>query len=80
MGDTPAIFFIFILATGSFYVFLAFIPGLLLPELVGEADNPGPDRSFSLQVRNIASAAAHVDELQTAFDHIVIWSELRLQL
>ena len=44
---------------------------------VGEATNPGPMHAkvWSLQVRNIVSAAAHLDEIALGEDQCVVWTE-----
>ena len=44
---------------------------------VGEAKNPGPMHAkvWSLQVRNIVSAAAHLDEIALGEDQCVVWTE-----
>ena len=42
---------------------------------IGEASNPGPARRVTMHVRNIASAAAHIDELQHSQDDILFWTE-----
>ena len=42
---------------------------------IGEAKNPGPLCTWRLQLRNIVSAVAHIDEFKDASDECLLWTE-----